>query len=275
MWRTRIDSALVRREHLKACCIVRGGKLERITATAWLQKHGRTKKPTTMKSARLLTVLLIGLVAGTASQGHAEPVTLRFEAEVDGVNRVSDFDPGFQVAQGDVIVGTLSFEQPLGAVISDGVNPDRISTDHAQLKIHIGKVALSTLTFELTSLDNSSIQEFPPASLIDIITGAGGGHLPQMDDSSGFISRLFLYGDATTQSAVSIPASPEKWNDYLLRRRLSLTLRHGLGGVISVGSTVREFTSIPEASSASLLCFAAISVPYFVPLRTKITKRFT
>lgn len=216
-----------------------------------------------LKFGTLLTVLLIGLVAGTASQGHAEPVTLRFDAEVSSIQGdIDQFDLPFSVQPGDSFPGTLTFttEEDLRAMLLGGVQPQPVGG----LFLNIDGIQI-TNAFNFGSINKALIDLSNPQPNLGSKSAISLGWLPLTDAFPGFAgsvngvpwnAEISLVGEDGIIGETESITSFDNWNALVESRRLILTF--GATGAARVDLTVGHFVVVPEPSTGCLAYFVAI-----------------
>lgn len=207
----------------------------------------------------LRAVYLMAALCG-CSTGHAQPVTLRFDATVHTVNRSPLFDSDIHVAVGDVITGELTFDpssnnsssfvhfavQPYQAMlIIDGhqfQTPDskrdvRMFSFNNAFIFRDCRGNCVEYDFPVDTLEvTTSLEPVDPLSLPDILL-----------ENSSF--SLGLYGDTTVLDVARFPANSATWNAFILDRPISVTIRDNGDNVLGFGAIIGTFIAIPEPST--------------------------
>ncbi len=217
----------------------------------------------------LCVVLAIAGVCTTGASLHAAPLTFRFDAEIHTVFTGIPFDSGIDFATGDVIIGTFTFQPNQG----NGSMHLATMQDY-QFALDVNGVVISTPRYEIEAFDDSSVEDFPGASIIDEIELSGSGFSPvdgatdlNLDPAqSSFRMELWapgfpVPGEVEPFDGARIPGSLDVWNDFTLWREIIVSIRDGQGGAIGFQATVGPFAAVPEpsAQSVALLLFGTIA----------------
>ncbi len=198
------------------------------------------------------------LVLGACSTAWAAPVTFGFEAEIDRLSGIP-FDSGINFSVGDIISGQFTFDPSAGDGTTHfvGIQPHSFG-------LNINGVAVSVPTFSIEVFNDTPILDFPPTSQVDSIK-LGAGDLaplqpelfPNIDATVSNFRMEFLAPTFSLDQA-SIPGSAAVWNEFVLRRQLSVRFRSGSGDVVGFHATVRPFFAIPEPTPGQLVFTAFV-----------------
>jgi hypothetical protein len=201
---------------------------------------------------------LLGAILFPAG-ARAEPITFRFEAEINTMFPGIPFNSGIDYAPDDVISGQFTFEPTPG----NGSMLFEVTQPHL-FTLNINGVELSVPTYDIHAVNNSPISDFPPASVIDSMLIGAGNLAPEQADlypnidpgTSSF--RITLFSPADVLSQAGVPEAVVTWNEFDLTRQINVTFRNGMGGAIGFQATIGAFSVVPEpASYGMLLAFLA------------------
>lgn len=208
------------------------------------------------------------VVLGLWSSATAAPVTLAFEAEVTFVAEHAPFNTGIEVGVGDTLSGTVSFLPDAGdggdfldviqtAAVAQFVVDDKVFTTTAGdgIRFRVG--------------NNQPISDGPAGLFDSIQFGAGFSQLP--DEPSVGITQagwgINLSGPARLIIGVPvpdtglplpsamIPSDVASWNllastpQSPFGSQMSISLSDGIGGSVSIGARIKEFSQVPEPST--------------------------
>lgn len=195
----------------------------------------------------------------------AAPVTLRFEGVIDRTPVGIPYASGVSYEVGDRITGDITFDP------EEGQGLRLVADQPFPVTLHVNGVTLQATDYQIDTLNNANIADFPPASLIDTITLAGGGLNVQQGagattvDPSTSSFRLQLFGPPGVQALPAIPPAAALWNAFTLERQLIVHLGNGEGGVVGFQATVGQFSVVPEPSSQLLFALVIITAGIFSP----------
>jgi hypothetical protein len=237
-----------------------------------LYKDGAVKQ----REAILVKSLLITFLTGwgclwLTAASYAAPVTLRFDATIRSVGQNPLFDPGIDIAVGDVIIGKFTFDptsnnsstthyavQPYEAVLV--IDGHRFQTPDS-------KRDLTLLAFNNTYvIDNVPEIEGLADTLLTYgsIGPTNPVTLPNISlDRSNF--SLGLYGDSSILDVARFPQSSTTWNAFAADRQMSVSFGDNGGNWLGFGAVVGTFITVPEPSSYefALLAFVLLMFTRF------------
>jgi len=227
------------------------------------------KRRMSVRELAFVGMISLTIFLGASATLVAAPVTFAFEAEITTVSRGIPFDSGVDIAVGDTISGQFTFDpledcaefdgpgQPLGGLCE--------TTQPFSFSVEIDGATFRTSDYELKVRDNAPIQDFPSATVIDVIDS--GGKLSPLDplgfsniDSTASSFKMSLRGRSDSFAAANVSASVEIWNQPSLTRTIGISLRDGVGHVVGFQAAVGRFFVIPEPSSFCLLSLISLWV---------------
>jgi len=210
------------------------------------------------------------LMFGTQAMLQAAPVTFAFDAEITTVSRGIPFDSGVDFAVGDTISGQFTLDPLEDCAVFDGpVQPLGdlcATTQSSSFTVDINGAILRTPGFDLDVRNDTLILDSSLATDIDSIESRGGNlspldpiSFPNIDPATSSFN-MSLWAFAHRLSITSVPGSVETWNQFRLKRVISIHLRDGLGNVMGFQAAVGDFSVIPEPSTLCLVILISLGI---------------
>lgn len=202
------------------------------------------------------SVAIAWCLAGTSllSSVDASPITLRFEATVEGaVSGAVGTVPGglsFGAAPGDVVVGSFTFN-PLdvdSSVMTTSVEVFQSFTIVIDSKrLTASKYGISVYN-DVPLIDDSPLRTdtISLGSAFFVSDTTPGGTVPPIEWS--FL--IGLIGKSSILNGADIPQDSITWDQFDYQRSLIISFPPDVSGAYGFGATVTSFSLVPEPTAA-------------------------
>jgi hypothetical protein len=221
-----------------------------------------------------VSILLLGTLFTSVKLAQAAPVTFRFDATVaDGT------DLPFNVSQGDVIEGTISFESgspgpiyPQFHGMRFGVAGMTLQADEFEIEVENDRQIWIDVPGRIADPDNAPDTDFNDIGDNIVVSCQGGGPLfcGSIEESSSFVFRpLLVLSDQETVLDSSDLSTDANFLNAFSQREMSIIFKNlGTGETTYVGAYIGQFQQVPEPTvSSNLIILICVLLPVFSRVR--------
>lgn len=221
-------------------------------------------------SLRKSVVIFLSL-ATASSVVYAEPLTLRFETEIDNAILEGEVEKPFVAQLGNQVKGTFTFlpedletspQYPRGEFVSfEQKFPAEFEID--EIKITVPQYVLKSRD-DSTPADSDSLTDLLSLTFNQCLEA--GCIMADVDGADEYrleSIRLILTGPGTILQGPDLPADVESWNQLASgprSGRISISfISLDRTSSATFSASIQEFTVIPEPKTAILCCLALIA----------------